>query len=85
MIPNNADIKEFSAGAKAGAWNTSFTNHRHQRLGGVRAARAFPRPGNRFISFVHAHGVHCLVGKSLKSRAAHFTFSLFGDGLSLFP
>ena len=57
--------------------------------------QAPPKPGNRFVSFVRARGVYCLVGMNLKTGPGRFPFSLcpveafvfpvFRDGLSLFP
>ena len=38
------------------------------------------QPGNRFVSFVRARGVHCLVRMSLKRKARAFPFSLFAVG-----
>ena len=44
-----------------------------------------PQPGNRFVSFVRARGVHCLVGTSLKRDARPFPFSLCAQEAFPFP
>ena len=41
---------------------------------GERGLPGPPQPGNRFVSFVRARGVHCLVGMNLNSNVQLFPF-----------
>jgi len=52
---------------------------------GERGLPGPPQPGNRFVSFVRARGVRCLVKMSLKGDPLAFPFSLSAQEAFPFP
>ena len=55
------------------------------KVGGREGCQGLPRPGNRFVPFVHARGVRCLVEMSPKRDPRVFPFPFLPRRISLFP